>query len=142
MKEHGPKKPEPKKEPKPSPVPAGPPRMPPADSPVKTAPDSRRSLEAQSLWDATMAYSIAEFLMRSPRAQVIHLNGSFHTEKRLGTADHLLRYRPGTSFLVVTMLSAKSFPKFDRKEMADLGDFVIVTDLSLPRSFKSEPPKK
>jgi len=148
MKEHGPKKPEPKKNkkpPKPSPTPPtppGPPRMPPADSPVKAAPDSRRGLEAQSLWDATMAYSIAEFLMRSPGAQVIHLNGRFHTEKRLGIGDHLLRYRPGTPFVVVTMLSAKSFPKFDAKEMTDLGDFVIVTDPSLPRSFKSEPPKK
>jgi len=116
--------------------------MPLADEPVKAEPDARRGLEAQSLWDATMAYSIAEFLMRSPRAQVIHLNGRFHTEKRLGIADHLLRYRPGTSFVVVTMLSAKSFPKFDAKEMTDLGDFVIVTDPSLPRSFKSEPPKK
>ncbi|MBI1916664.1 MAG: ChaN family lipoprotein [Planctomycetes bacterium] len=145
MKEHGPKKPDPnkgKEPPKPPPAPAGPPRMPPADQPVKTEPDSRRGLEAQSLWDATMAYSIAEYLMRSPGAQVIHLNGRFHTEKRLGIADHLLRYRPGTSFLVVTMLSAKSFSKFDAKEMTDLGDFVIVTDPSLPRSFKSEPPKK
>jgi len=144
MKEHGSKKPEAKKdrEPPKPPVSSGPPLMPPADEPVRARPDSRRGLEAQSLWDATMAYSIAEFLMRSPRAQVIHLNGRFHTEKRLGIADHLLHYRPGTSFVVVTILSAKSFPKFDTKEMADLGDFVIVTDPSLPRSFKSEPPKK
>src|SRR6266542_1863102 len=140
MKQHNPKKPEPKKDgesPKPPPAPPGPPRMPLADEPVKAEPDARRGLEAQSLWDATMAYSIAEFLMRSPRAQVIHLNGRFHPEKRLGIADHLLRYRPGTSFVVVTMLSAKSFPKFDAKEMTDLGDLVIVTDPSLPRSFKS-----
>jgi Uncharacterized iron-regulated protein len=145
MKQHNPKKPESKKDgesPKPPPAPPGPPRMPLADEPVKAESDARRGLEAQSLWDATMAYSIAEFLMRSPRAQVIHLNGGFHTEKRLGIPDHLLRYRPGTSFLVVTILSAKSFPKFDTKEMTDRGDFVIVTDPALPRSFKSEPPKK
>jgi uncharacterized iron-regulated protein len=135
MKEHGPKKTEPKKDTKA-------PKPPPAAAPPKVESDPRRGLEAQSLWDATMAYSIAEFLLRSPQAQVIHLNGRFHTEKRLGIADHLLRYRPGTSFVVVTMVSAKSFPKFEAKEMTDLGDFVIATDPSLPRSFKAEPPKK
>jgi uncharacterized iron-regulated protein len=101
-----------------------------------------RGLEAQSLWDASMAYSIAEFLLRSPRAQIIHLNGRFHTEKRMGIPDHLLRYRPGTSFLVISFVPDKGFPKFDVSELSDAGDFVIVTDPSLPRSFTSSPPKK
>ncbi len=115
-------------------------RMPPADAPQPGA-ALARSLEAQSLWDASMAYSIAESLMRAPRARVIHVNGRFHTEKRLGIPDHLLRYRPGTSFLVVSFAPHKTFPKFDR-ELNGLGDFVIVTDPSLPRSYKSGAPKK
>jgi hypothetical protein len=60
----------------------------------------------------------------------------------MGIPDHLLRYRPGTSLLVVTMVSHKAFPKFDVGDMADLGDFVVVTDASLPRSFTSRPPEK
>jgi uncharacterized iron-regulated protein len=98
-----------------------------------------RGLEAQSLWDATMAYTLAEHLLRHPRAQIIHLNGSFHSEQRMGIPEHLLAYRPGTTVLVVTMIRDKSFPKFDVKEMADKGDFVIVTDPAMtPKPPKPE----
>jgi uncharacterized iron-regulated protein len=97
-----------------------------------------RSMEAQSLWDATMAYSIAEFLTRSPGTRILHVNGSFHTAERLGTVEHLLRYRPNTTALVVTILPDKSFPAFESKDMKDQGNFVIVTDPGLPRSFQAE----
>ena len=33
------------------------------------------------------------------------------------------------------MLSNDDFPKFDEDEMTDEGDFVIVTDPSLPRTY-------
>ena len=138
MKSHGPKK---KDRPVPkAPPPSGPPKMPPADD-KKPAP-STRGLEAQCLWDATMAYSIAEFLLREPRARVLHVNGSFHSEKHMGIPEHLLRYRPGTALLVVTLTSHKDFPKFHVGDLADAGDFVIVTDPKLPRSFSSKPPPK
>ena len=103
-------------------------------------PDLTKSLQAQSLWDASMAYSIAEHLLRSPNSRVLHVNGSFHTANRLGIVEHLLRYRPGTKVLVVTMVPSKDFPKFDAEKMAGSGDFVIVTDERLPRSYGS--PKK
>jgi uncharacterized iron-regulated protein len=117
-----------------------------ADKPAPPKPqepkrDPRRSLESQSLWDATMAHSIARYLEKEPAAQVVHLNGSFHSAHGLGILDHLRRYRPGTATLVVTMVSEKSFPDFDAKEMTGLGDFVIVTDPALPRSYTAEPPK-
>lgn len=105
--------------------------------------DLNKALQAQSLWDASMAYSIAEHLLRSPKAQVLQINGSFHSEKRLGIPEHLLRYRPGTTLLVVTMVSDKSFPKFDTKSMCGMGDFVIVTDPSIPKSYSTPSlPKK
>ena len=91
-------------------------------------------LDAQSLWDATMAYSIAEHLMRAPNALVLHPVGAFHVEEHTGTPEHLLRYRPGTRVLVVTTRpvddpSAFS-PRFQR-----LADFVIQSDASLPRTY-------
>ncbi len=91
-------------------------------------------LNAQSLWDATMAYSIAEFLKANKKALVVHLNGSFHTENRLGTAEHLLKYSPKTKFLVVTMRYEEDFTKFDKAKHENLGDFVILTDSKIPRS--------
>jgi uncharacterized iron-regulated protein len=141
MKKHGPKKDAKASSPtKETPAPSGPPRMPRADADKPTP--TTHGLEAQSLWDATMAYSIAEFLLKEPRARVLHVNGSFHSEKRMGIPEHLLRYRPGTSLLVVTLTSHKDFPKFHVGDLADVGDFVIVTDPKLPRSFSSKPPPK
>jgi uncharacterized iron-regulated protein len=99
-----------------------------------------RALEAQSLWDAAMAYSIADFLTKHPDKRVLHVNGSFHTANRLGTVEHLLRYRPNTPVVVVTILPEKSFPEFDAKTMQGAGTFVVVTDPGLPRSYRSDSP--
>lgn len=104
--------------------------------------DMAKALAAQSLWDAAMAYSIASHLMRQPNAQILQINGSFHSEKKLGAPEHLSRYRPGTSMAIVTIKAEKAFPKFDLEKMTGLGDFVIVTDASLPRSYSTTPPGK
>ncbi len=90
--------------------------------------DPRWQLEAQSLWDASMAYSIAEALLRQPASRIVHVNGSFHTEKRLGILDHLARYRPDVRTLVVTMRPEKSFPAWDVAKLANAGDFVVLTN--------------
>jgi uncharacterized iron-regulated protein len=99
--------------------------------------DHTKSLAAQSLWDASMAYSIARTLTARPGARILHVNGSFHSAQRMGILEHLERYRPETSVVVVTMLSDESFPQFDSEEMSGLGDFVVVTDPSLPRSYST-----
>jgi len=91
-------------------------------------------LEAQSLWDATMAYSIAEYLKQHPSSLVLHLNGKFHTESRLGIPEHLARYLPKSHAIVVTIVSAENFQTFDSSKHRGLGDFVILTDKALPRS--------
>lgn len=91
-------------------------------------------LASQSLWDATMAYFVAETLKKNKNALVIHLNGSFHTENRLGTVEQLLKYRPKTSAIVVTMRYEENFTTFDPAKHRDLGDFVVLTDAKEPRS--------
>jgi uncharacterized iron-regulated protein len=91
-------------------------------------------LSSQSLWDATMANSVAKFLKQNKNALVIHLNGSFHTESRLGTVEHLLKYRPKTRVLVVTIRYEDDYKTFDKTKHTDLGDFVILTDAKQPRS--------
>ncbi len=93
-------------------------------------------LDSQTLWDATMSYSIAEFLKENKKPLVVHLVGAFHTENRLGTAELLLKYRPKAKFLVVTMRYVEEFTKFDKTKHENLGDFVILTDSKVPRSFK------
>lgn len=84
-------------------------------------------LASQSLWDATMADSVRRYLKKNKNALVIHLNGSFHTESRLGTVEHLLKYRSKTRVLVVTMRYEDDFKTFDKAKHSGLGDFVILT---------------
>ena len=89
-------------------------------------------LNSQSLWDAGMAYNISQAMVKN--GLVVHLNGAFHTENRLGTVEHLLKYEPKTKVLVVTMRYENDFKNFDKAKHTDLGDFVILTDSSQPRS--------
>lgn len=91
-------------------------------------------LGSQSLWDAGMAYSIAESLKKNKSQLVVHVNGSFHTENRLGTVEHLLNYRSKTKVIVVTIRYENEFKTFAVDKHTDLGDFVILTDAKQPRS--------
>lgn len=94
-------------------------------------------LWSQSLWDATMAHSIAQRLMAEPGARVVHVVGAFHVEHGYGTPYVLRTYRPGTRSRIVVMEPAEDVAAFEADEHAGLGDFVILTDAALlpPRSF-------
>jgi uncharacterized iron-regulated protein len=92
-------------------------------------------LQAQALWDATMAYSIAEHLMRHPGSRVVHMVGGFHSETGTGTPEHLAAYRPGTRTLILSVQPVADITAFDPEEHAGLGDFVILADETLPRSY-------
>ena len=96
---------------------------------------SSNILDSQTLWDATMAHSIAENLKKD--SLIIHLNGSFHTENHLGTAEQLLRYKPKTRVLVVTMRGENDFQNFDKSRHTDLGDFVILTEAKKTQNNES-----
>ena len=91
-------------------------------------------LASQSLWDATMADSLAKYLKQNKNALIVQLNGAFHSENRLGAVEQLLRDQPQAKVLVVTMRYADDFQNFDRAKMTGLGDFVVLTDAKVPRS--------
>jgi uncharacterized iron-regulated protein len=91
-------------------------------------------LSSQSLWDATMAYSVARSIKKNKGSLVVHLNGGFHTENRLGTVEHFQKYRRDGKAIVVTMKYVDDFRNFDKTKYTDLGDFVVLTDAKEPRS--------
>ncbi len=91
-------------------------------------------LSSQSLWDATMSNSVAKYLKKNKKALIVHLVGAFHTESRLGTIEHLSKYRPKAKALVVTVRYEDDFKTFDKAKHTDIGDFVILTDGKQPRS--------
>ena len=119
------------------------PEQPPTDTPGTDAAIVHRHaghsaaylLDAQTLRDATMAYTIAEYLRRQPGALVLHVNGDFHSEERMGVPEQLLRYRPQTPMIVITIVPGAGSLNFDATRMKNLGDFVVVTDSAQPRSF-------
>ncbi len=95
-------------------------------------------LDSQSLWDATMAYSVADYLTRHPSSLVVHVVGGFHVQTGTGIPEHLERYRPGTGMLIVLVEPVDDIEAFDSVEHTGLGDFVILSDNALPRTFDTE----
>jgi len=91
-------------------------------------------LASQSLWDGAMAHAVATFLDKNKKGLAVHLNGGFHTESRLGTVEHLLKYRPKTRVTVITIRYEDDFKTFDKTKHTDIGDFVVLTDGKQPRS--------
>lgn len=91
-------------------------------------------LASQALWDAAMSNAVAQFLKKNDNALVVHLNGAFHTESRLGTVEHLLKYRPKAKVLVITIRYEDDFKTFDKAKHTGIGDLVILTDGKQPRS--------
>ncbi len=94
-------------------------------------------LDAQAFWDAAMADALSRYLKQTPGALVLHMVGSFHVEGGLGIPAQLEGYRPGTRRLVVVVQAEENFQTFDAEGMGELGDFVILTDESLPRTFEN-----
>ncbi len=88
-------------------------------------------LQAQTLWDASMAYAMATHLELNPGALVLHFVGGFHVENHTGTPEKLAFYRPGTRMMVVALEPAEDVTTFDAETHGGLGDFVILTDESL-----------
>lgn len=88
---------------------------------------------SQSLWDATMAHSIVQSLIRRPDAKVVHLVGSFHVRNGTGIPEHIERYRPGTRRLIVFVDAVADVSAFS-DDVRGAGDFVILTDERLARA--------
>jgi uncharacterized iron-regulated protein len=109
-----------------APAPAAPPHS--AQTAQAGAHGGLHLLAAQTLRDASMAYRIAEFLKRGRDPLVVQVNGTFHSEERLGVPEQLAHYRPKARAVVVTIVPEEGFPDFDAARLGRLGDFVIITD--------------
>jgi uncharacterized iron-regulated protein len=91
---------------------------------------------AQSLWDATMAFSIYEYLKQNPSKKVFQVNGRFHSDEHFAVTTQLKKYNPNLKYLVISSGSDKSFPNIDWKKFESLGDYIIITDPKVPKTYK------
>jgi uncharacterized iron-regulated protein len=101
-----------------------------ARAPVGAHGNMGNQIDSQVLWDASMAWAIAQHLERVPDALVMHMVGGFHVERGTGTPEHLDSYRPGTVTLIVAMQPVEDVELFEPAPEGEWGDFVIQTDVS------------
>ncbi len=90
----------------------------------------------QGLWDATMAYSISEYLKTHPDKKIMQVNGRFHSDQGFGAATQLKKYNPRAKILIISTGSDDSFPNIDWSKFKQNGDYIIITDPKIPRSYK------
>lgn len=91
---------------------------------------------AQSLWDATMAYSIASYLKKHKGYKLMQVNGRFHSDEGFAVATQLSRYNPRLGYLIISSDSDENFPDIDWSTYRDQGDYIIITDPAVPKTYK------
>ncbi|MEJ5995462.1 ChaN family lipoprotein [Pedobacter sp. Du54] len=91
--------------------------------------------QTQSFWDATMAWSIANYVKKNKDKKIFQVNGRFHSDEKLGTLAKLKRYAPKLKIINISCFSAEDFENPDWSRYKQLGDYVIVTDPKLKRTF-------
>jgi uncharacterized iron-regulated protein len=91
--------------------------------------------QAQNLWDATMGWSISRFAKSHPDYKILELNGGFHSEEKLGAAAQLLKYSPKLHIMNIAAYADDSFDNPDWSKFTKNGDYIILTDPKLPKTF-------
>jgi uncharacterized iron-regulated protein len=86
-----------------------------------------RFYAAQCLKDETMAESIHRARQSWPGWMVVHVNGGFHSERRLGTVERTARRLPGARIATVLMVPVADPARADRADAASLADYVVYT---------------
>ena len=118
------------------------------------------------MWDACMALSIQQGLsgakckeknvlakknnvlddLRNEKSPlVIHVNGKFHSEEGLGVPEKLRQLNPDIKCKIVTVVPTPAFVDLDALqqlpgELWGHGDFVVLSNGKIPRSFESKHP--
>jgi uncharacterized iron-regulated protein len=90
---------------------------------------------SQSLWDAGMAYSIYRFNKKNKGIKIFHCVGKFHTDEKLGTAAQLQMRNKKLRILNISCFPDKSFNNPEWEQFSKLGDYVILTDPDLKRTY-------
>ena len=89
--------------------------------------------KAQAIKDATMAQSIATF--RKAGQTLIHYNGSYHSDRRMGIIWYLNKYSPGVKVMTITTVLQDNMDKMNDESLG-LADYVIVIPSSMTRTYK------
>lgn len=98
-------------------------------------PSSFNLVMGQSLWDATMAYSIAQYLRKNKGKKILQVNGRFHSDEGFAIVEQLKKYSSKTKSLIISVGSDDDYPNIDWNKHKNLGDFIIITDPKIPKTY-------
>ena len=90
---------------------------------------------SQSLWDAGMSYSMYKYWKKNKHKKIFHCVGRFHCDEKLGTLAQLQKRKPGLKILNISSFSDASFGNPDWEKFSNLGDYIILTDPNLKKTF-------
>ena len=104
-------------------------------APGASGDEARRTLEryyfSQCVKDETMAESIAQSFTATRAAAappvVVHYNGAFHSDYRLGTASRVIRRLPQAKEVVISVKPVADLDKLTPENDTRVGDFVVYT---------------
>jgi uncharacterized iron-regulated protein len=86
---------------------------------------------AQCVKDETMAESIANVFAGQEEVQnrplVVHFNGAFHSDYRLGTASRAARRLPKSKIKVISIVPVENLDNINVDEYRKRGDYIVFT---------------
>ena len=89
---------------------------------------TQRFYEAQCVKDEAMAESISRaFLNGGRRTPVVHVNGAFHSDYGLGTAERVKRRVPDAKLVIITAVPTADIASPDVAAYSSRGDFIVFT---------------
>jgi uncharacterized iron-regulated protein len=97
--------------------------------------DNPRIYYSQNLWDAEMSYSIYRYLKKNKRKKIFHMVGNFHCDEKLGTLAQLQNRKKSLKILNISCFSDSTFANPDWEKFSNRGDYIIITDPGLKKTF-------
>ncbi len=91
---------------------------------------------SQSLWDATMAASLARQIRAHPGMRIFQVNGRFHSDQRYGIVQQLKKYVPPAKTIVISSGRIDDFTHPPIDSLKSYGDFVIFTSSDVPPTYE------
>jgi len=97
---------------------------------------SYNMIPGQSLWDATMAYSIYERLQVKKDAKILHLVGRFHVEEGFGIVQRMAEFDANIKSIILTLVGdAENYPNVKFEDYKNLGEYIIFTNPEVLKSY-------
>jgi uncharacterized iron-regulated protein len=88
----------------------------------------------QSLSDATIAFSINQYLKKHKDSKVMEVNNRNFSDRGYGIVTQLRKYNNKARILIISSGTDDAFPFVDWAKYKNEGDYIIITDPSIPKT--------